>query len=157
MLIDIKWSCLYSWSLTSGYGMVLTRLKNLQCINSNPRLSTRTSISILSVLGCLVRRKMLSLPSQKSPWTDPNPLLYCFQSCWKDVRPILRRWIRVHPPPFVFMSQKTWNQRAVVWLSVLEYCGNEKRQRCKIQKKLTLSSGVPRKSSLGSLYTPEIL
>ena len=80
---------------------ISAKLKWEQCF------PTHTSISILSILGCLVKRKMCSLPSQKSPRMDPNPFLYCFQSRLNEVRPILRLWIRVQPPPFVSISQKT--------------------------------------------------
>ncbi|KAK6307934.1 hypothetical protein J4Q44_G00212050 [Coregonus suidteri] len=59
--------------------------------------------SLISVLGCLVRRKMLSLPSQKSPRMVPKPFLYCFQSRLKEVRPTLRLWMIVHPPPLLCM------------------------------------------------------
>lgn len=65
------------------------------------------SISILSTVGCLVIRKMCSLPSQKSPRIVPKPFLYCFQSRLKLVRPILRLWMTVQPPPLFSMSQNT--------------------------------------------------
>lgn len=69
------------------------------------------SISILSTVGCLVRRKICSLPSQKSPRIVPKPFLYCFQSRLKLVRPILRLWMTVQPPPLFSMSQNTWRNQ----------------------------------------------
>lgn len=161
--------CFFSFYLWLLYGLcvvdifllinVTAKLKWEQCF------PTLTSISILSVLGCLVKRKMCSLPSQKSPRMDPNPFLYCFQSRLNEVRPILRLWIRVQPPPFVSISQKTCKYSAKCnriqrKRKTSSYFTKSRQKIHAIHKtwlKLTFSSGVPRKSSLGSLYSPEIL
>lgn len=116
--IGINWFCVYVLLLLAVKWLNMIYIFLLFNVSAKlilvPCIPTHTSISILSTLGCLVSRKMWSLPSQKSPRMDPNPLLYCFQSRLNDVRPTLRLWIRVQPPPFVSISQKTWKYSVVV-------------------------------------------
>ena len=66
----------------------------------------RSTRSLFFVLF-LVRRFILSSPSQNSPTKLPKPCLYSFQVRLKSTEPSILFWITVHPPPAVVWSQYT--------------------------------------------------